>query len=142
MNIFIPLLIVLVTASTFFLIGQEQRKTLIRKYNKLNITVDTVRSLHPLVLKVYRAFIDNEQIKYFQQEPCEIKLSNLNIAFWSVNAVEHKRFTEIPESILKELNQSKNEINNSLSLADKTVLNMIARAVEVNNKEFIDRLFI
>lgn len=48
----------------------------------------------------------------------------------------------LPETVLKAYNMTKNELNNSLSTADKKILDHIVKAVTINNKEFISRLFL
>ena len=66
----------------------------------------------------------------------------MGVEFWAENYVESRRFTKLPESILKTYNMAAKEINDALSVADKTILDKIAKSVKVNNKEFISRLFI
>ncbi len=66
----------------------------------------------------------------------------MNILIWAANDRFHRHFTSIPTHMLKTANMAIDEINKSLSLADKTVLDRIVNAVKVNNKEFLSRLFV
>ena len=51
--------------------------------------------------------------------------------------VYNRRFTVIPEDILKKYNKTFKELN-ELSLADKKILDTIVQAIKINNKEFMD----
>ena len=64
------------------------------------------------------------------------------VSWWSANDVYSREFTNIPVILQKKYNSTTKEINNSLSLADKKVLDHITRQVLKNNKEFINRLFL
>ena len=70
------------------------------------------------------------------------KIIILMVSWWSANDVYSREFTNIPVILQKKYNSTTKEINNSLSLADKKVLDHITKQVITNNKEFINRLFL
>lgn len=96
--------------------------------------------LHPLVKEIYELFINEETVNNFKEEYCKIIINE--ISWWSANDIYSREFTNIPVILQKKYNTTTKEINNSLSLADKKVLDHITRQVLKNNKEFINRLFL
>ena len=96
--------------------------------------------LHPLVKEIYELFINEETVNNFKEEYCKITINE--ISWWSANDIYSREFTNIPVILQKKYNTTTKEINNSLSLADKKVLDHIAQQVITNNKEFINRLFL
>ena len=96
--------------------------------------------LHPLVKEIYELFINEETVNNFKEEYCKITINE--ISWWSANDIYSREFTNIPVILQKKYNSTTKEINNSLSLADKKVLDHIAQQVITNNKEFINRLFL
>ena len=96
--------------------------------------------LHPLVKEIYELFINEETVNDFKEEYCKITINE--ISWWSANDIYSREFTNIPVILQKKYNTTTKEINNSLSLADKKVLDHITRQVLKNNKEFINRLFL
>jgi hypothetical protein len=97
-------------------------------------------ALHPLVKDIYELFVDDKTVNSFKQGYCEILVNE--IRWWSANEVYDREFRFIPVDIQKKYNATIKEINNSLSLADKKVLDHITQQVITNNKEFINRLFL
>ena len=97
-------------------------------------------TLHPLVKEIYELFIDDKTVNNFKQGYCEILVNE--IRWWSANEVYNREFRFIPIDIQKKYNATMKEINDSLSLADKKVLDHITQQVITNNKEFINRLFL
>ena len=129
----------------FFSIGRYYNKKTKPNSSELEYSINNTKflnELNPLVKDIYLQFINKEGIKYFQEKYCTILISNLDVEFWSENNIYCRRFTKIPEIILKEYNLTVKEINNTLTLADQKVLDTIAKAIIINNKEFISRLFI
>ena len=150
----IPLLLIslwaLLTILTFYLgrrigrrIGQQivadkNSKTIEDVINEVKIPTD----LNPLVRDIYLQFIDKEQIKYFHEDHYHMNIKNMGISVWGANTVYDRRFTKIPPEILKKYGKTFNEINDTLSLADKKILDAIVNVIKRDNKEFISRLFI
>lgn len=97
-------------------------------------------TLHPLVKEIYELFVDDKTVNNFKQVYCGILIGE--IEWWSANEVYHRQFRYIPIDIQKKYNSTMKEINDSLSLADKKVLDHITQQVITNNKEFINRLFL
>ena len=97
-------------------------------------------TLHPLVKEIYELFVDDKTVNSFKQGYCEILVNE--IRWWSANEVYNREFRFIPIDIQKKYNVTMKEINDSLSLADKKVLDHITQQVITNNKEFINRLFL
>ena len=97
-------------------------------------------TLHPLVKEIYELFVDDKTVNSFKQGYCEILVNE--IRWWSANEVYDREFRFIPVDIQKKYNATMKEINDSLSLADKKVLDHITQQVITNNKEFINRLFL
>ena len=97
--------------------------------------------IHPLVQLIYKEFI-SENVKYFHIEHCTLRIKHLDIDIWSANDVWSREFREVSIDLLKEHNLTLKELNNILTMADKKILDRIVKAVEVNNKEFISRIFI
>ena len=97
-------------------------------------------TLHPLVKEIYELFIDDETVNNFKESYCEILVNE--IKWWSANEVYNREFRHIPVDLQKKYNATTKEINDSLSLADKKVLDHITQQVITNNKEFINRLFL
>ena len=97
-------------------------------------------TLHPLVKEIYELFIDDKTVNSFKQGYCEILVNE--IRWWSANEVYYREFRFIPVDIQKKYNATMKDINDSLSLADKKVLDHITQQVITNNKEFINRLFL
>ena len=97
-------------------------------------------TLHPLVKEIYELFIDDKTVNNFKQGYCEILVNE--IKWWSANEVYDRKFRYIPADLQKKYNATMKEINDSLSLADKKVLDHITQQVITNNKEFINRLFL
>ena len=97
-------------------------------------------TLHPLVKEIYELFIDDKTVNSFKQGYCEILVGE--IRWWSANEVYNREFRFIPTDFQKKYNATMKEINDSLSLADKKVLDHITQQVITNNKEFINRLFL
>lgn len=146
MNILIPIVVCTIVVTTSFFIGKSFAKIIkptpeeILKYSIDNVKF--LNELNPLVKDIYLQFIEEDGPKCFQETTCGILISNMNIEFWSANEVYNRMFTKLPESVLKAYNMTMDELNNSLSLADKKILDHIVKAVTINNKEFISRLFI
>ena len=97
-------------------------------------------TLHPLVKEIYELFVDDKTVNNFKQGYCEILVGE--IRWWSANEVYNREFIHIPVDLQKKYNVTIKEINDSLSLADKKVLDHITQQVITNNKEFINRLFL
>lgn len=146
MNILIPFIVCTIVATITFFIGKSFSKIIkptIQDYLLYKIdNVEFENTLNPLVKDIYLQFIEKDGPKYFQEFTYSIFVSNMNIEFWSTNGVDSRIFTKLPESVLKAYNMTAEEINDTLTLADKKILDHIANAVKVNNKEFISRLFI
>jgi len=136
----------LLNTLTFYLgrrIGQQigadkNSKTIEDVINEVKIPTD----LNPLVRDIYLQFIDKEQIKYFQEDYYNVNIKNIDVSIWSANTVHARSFTKIPPEILKKYGKTFNEINDTLSLADKKILDAIVNVIKRDNKEFISRLFI
>ena len=131
---------------TFLFIGKSFSKIIKPTPEEIfKSTIDTTKfynELNPIVKEIYLNFINKDNLKYFQENFCHIYISNLEVKYWSQNDIYNRHFTNIPLDLLKKHNMTIKEINDTLSLADKTVLDYIAKAVIRNNKEFINRLFI
>lgn len=146
MNILIPIIVCIIVAIIFFFIGKSFSKVIkptseeILKYSIDN--VEFLNELNPLVKDIYLQFIEKDGPKYFQEQEYNILITNMNVEIWKCNTWENRIFTLLPESVLKAYNMTENKLNNSLSLADKKILDHIVNAVTINNKEFISRLFI
>ena len=97
-------------------------------------------TLHPLVKEIYELFVDDKTVNSFKQGYCEILVNE--IRWWRGNEVYNREFRHIPVDLQKKYNATIKEINDSLSLADKKVLDHITQQVITNNKEFINRLFL
>ena len=97
-------------------------------------------TLHPLVKEIYELFVDDKTVNSFKQSYCEILVNE--IRWWSANEVYYREFRFIPVDIQKKYNATMKEINDSLSLADKKVLDHITQQVITDNREFINRLFL
>ncbi len=109
----------------------------------LTMSIQNVKinnSLHPLVVLVYTHFIKSPED--FKEVHCKIEIPNLSIKLWAANDVYDRDFRELPDDTLKKYNMTLKELNDSLSLADKTILDTIVKRVKVNNSEFIERIFI
>ena len=100
-----------------------------------------LEQLNPIVKLIYLQFISNNLYQYFQPIHCEMVVANLDIKYWDSNEVYNREFTKIPDTILKEYNLTISEINKTLSLADKKVLDTISKKVRKDNAAFINRLF-
>lgn len=136
----------LIVAITAFFIGKSFSKVIKPTSEEiLKYSIDNVKflnELNPLVKEIYLQFINKDGIKYFQELNYTILISNKDIEFWAVNSVYSRCFTSLPNDILKKYNTTMKEINNTLSLADKKILDHITNVVKRNNQEFISRLFI
>lgn len=97
-------------------------------------------TLHPLVKEIYELFVDDKTVDNFKERCYNIYIGE--IAWWGYNELYNREFTSIPVDIQKKYNTTTKEINDSLSLADKKVLDHITQQVITNNKEFINRLFL
>lgn len=100
-----------------------------------------LEQLNPIVKLIYLQFISNSLYQYFQPIHCEMLIANLDITYWDSNDVCYREFTKIPDQILKEYNLTISEINKTLTLADKKVLDTISKKVRKDNAAFINRLF-
>jgi hypothetical protein len=101
-----------------------------------------LNTLNPIVKLIYLQFIQKEQLKYFFEDGYYLHITNLNIELWSANCWYSRDFKTIPIELLKEHNLTLKELNNTLSVTDKKILDHIVQAIKVNNKEFINRLFL
>lgn len=146
MNILIPITVCIIVATISFFIGKYFSKIIKPTSEEiLKYSIDNVKflnELNPLVKDIYLQFVEKDGPKYFQEKEHDILITNMNVEIWKCNSWENRTFTLLPESVLKAYNITKNELNNSLSLADKKILDHIVKAVTINNKEFISRLFI
>ena len=131
-------------AIIFYQIGKirikEPSVEQIARYNINN--AEFINEIHPVVKEVYQLFIDKTNIKLFKEGYCNVNISNFDISIWASNDIYNRIFTMLPDNIIIKQNSTLDEINESLSMADKTILDHIVKAVKVNNKEFINRLFI
>lgn len=110
---------------------------------KLSINnVKFLQEINPLVKEIYLLFIKKDGYKHFQQGSCDIIITALEIEFWHANDVYSRRFSVVPTALLKQYNVTLKELNDSLTFADKKILDHIAQAIIINNREFISRLFI
>ena len=129
-----------------FFIGKSFSKTIkptseeILKYSINNVKF--VNELNPIVKLIYLQFIDKNDIKYFHEDGYYLHITNLDIDIWSANDVYNRNFKTIPIELLKEHNLTIKELNNTLSMTDKKILDYIVQAVKVNNNEFISRIFL
>jgi len=98
--------------------------------------------VHPLVSRIYSLFVSKNGAEKFRQRNYTIEIPSLGIEIWKENSEYSRSFHALSEDIKKEYNSTKDEINNSLSYWDHKILDIICKRVEVNNKEFIERLFI
>ena len=124
-------------------IALNYTKSKLRAKSKTNDALangNFTNTLHPLVKEIYELFIDDKTVNSFKQGYCEILVGE--IRWWSANEVYNREFRFIPVDIQKKYNATMKEINDSLSLADKKVLDHITQQVITNNKEFINRLFL
>ena len=146
MNILILTLTHLTTGILLFFIGKSFNKVIKPTSEEiLKYSIDNVKftnKLNPLVKDIYLQFIKKDGPTYFKEKEHDILITNMDVEIWKCNSWENRTFTKIPESILKTYNMTKNELNSSLSKADKKILDYIIKAIVVNNKEFISRLFL
>jgi hypothetical protein len=146
MNYIIPTITCVFVAIVFYLIGKSTTKIIkptSEEILELSIkNVEFLNTLSPITQLIYKHFMNKENLKYFQEIHCEVKITDLNISIWSANELYGIRFTFIPTEILKEHNLTIKEVEKTLTLADRKVLYHIVEAVKVNNKEFISRLFL
>ena len=154
MNYLIPIIVCIAVAVISYYLGYINRpKTVTHKVTEDDIIssmkTEFVNKLHPLVQYIYKMFIDKQTISLFKQLHCNIKVylykedsNNEYITIWSENELYNREFTEIPVRLLKNYDCTIKEINKQLSLADKKVLDHIVQVIKLNNKEFVNRLFL
>jgi hypothetical protein len=142
MNYLIPILVCIAVAATSYYLGLITKPRVTKDDIISSMKVEFVNKLHPLVIIVYKLFISKEDIKYFSESEHNILITCIDVSIWASNSVYNRQFTNIPLELLKEYNCTLKELNNSLSLADKKILDHIVQAIKINNKEFIDRIFI
>ena len=146
MDYLVPIISCLFSALVGFIIGYKNIKIIkptskeILQYSIKN--VQFLNTINPLVKEIYLLFINKDTLKYFQEAHCELLISNLEIKYWNANGINWIRFTQVPVEILKKYNFTLNELNNTLTRADKEILNLISERVVRNNTEFIERIFI
>ena len=146
MDYLIPIISCLFSTLVGFIIGYKNieitKPTLeeILQYSIENIQF--LNTINPLVKEIYLLFINKDTLKYFQEDHCHLLISSLEIRYWNANGTNWIRFTEVPNEILRKYNFTLKELNGSLTIADKKILNLISERVVRNNKEFIERIFI
>ena len=145
MDIIISILTCITIATIFFFIGKSFTKIIKPTSEEiLGHTIENVKflnDLHPIIQLIYKEFI-SENVKYFHVEGCYLNIKHLEIEIWSANDAFHREFRRIPTELLKEHDITLKELNNTLTMAEKKILDKIVKAVEVNNKEFISRIFV
>lgn len=113
----------------------------------LKMSIENVKflnTLNPIVVEIYKLFINPETLKYFQEATHTIIISYFgeDIKIWSTNELWNREFTSIDINLLKKYDLTLNEVNKTLTLTDKKILDYIVQAIKTNNKEFINRVFI
>ena len=116
----------------FALTIREAREFLIR-----NVYMDN--EIHPLVKRIYNAFINNPTSFTCSQYTLYTKIG---IEVWAANDISNRRFTVIDLNICKDYKKTIDEFNNELTDTDKVILDTIINRVRLNSKEFIHRVFI
>jgi len=97
--------------------------------------------ISPIVRLIYNEFLNNN--REFHISNWTMNVSQLGLTVWSTNSIDNRIFYDVPFEILRKYEFStKEELNNSLTRTDKVILDKICRRVEMNNKEFIDKVFI
>ena len=146
LELLIVIFLQIATCTFFFFVGKSKRTIIKPTFEELlKASIDKVEltnKLNPLVKQIYLQFIDKEKLLYFQYDDYDIKISNLEIEYWRANNEYTRHFRKVPIETLKELNLTLEELNGTLTQADRKVLDMIAKRVVKNNTEFINRLFI
>lgn len=143
----IPIIIVcLIVAVISFYIGRTTIKQILPTIEQItahNITdVRFLNIINPLVKEIYNHFTSNHNVKQYNEIYYNMIINDLKIEIWSANDIYNRAFTKLSDDILLKYNKTLKEINESLTLTDKTILDQIVQAVKVNNKEFIERIFI
>ena len=103
-----------------------------------NVEINNI--LSPIVIDVYETFLKLPHT--FKEDNCVINNEIFGICIWSANDWNNRHFRDISHGNLKKYNKTLKEINSELSKADKTILDVICKRVEVNNSEFISKLFL
>lgn len=147
-SVFGQILVAILMVGIAYGVGRISRKIKIEKPTDEEMclavleNIKFLNTLNPLVVDIYKQFVDKEGLKYFHIEHCNLHIKNLGIQIWSANDQENRRFDVVPDELLKKYNMTLKELNNTLTMADKKILDKIVNEIKINNKEFIDRLFL
>jgi hypothetical protein len=145
-EIIIIIIMHLIVAIVFFYVGKSFSKIIKPTSEEIiNYSIENVNFLNkinPIVKEIYLLFVQKDGHQYFKEEHCHIFVTNMGIAFWSENDYYSRHFYDVSVDLLKKYNMTLKELNNSLSLTDKKILDKIVKAVKFNNKEFVNRVFI
>lgn len=149
-SVFGQILVAILMVGIAYGLGRISKKTKIKIEKPddlqmcLNVleNIEFLNSLNPLVVEIYKQFIDEEGLKYFHLEHYNLHIKNLGIQIWSANDWDNRKFNVVPDDLLKKYNMTLKELNNTLTAADKKILDKIVQEIKINNEEFISRLFI
>ena len=146
MNYIILTIVCMIVTIIFYFIGKGSKIIPISSEEILKQAIEAQKfhnALNPIVKDIYTLFVSKNGPKHFQEKFCHIMVNGgMNIEFWSANDYYNRKFISIPIKTLKYYNMTLEELNKSLSIADKKILDYIANAIITNNKEFLSRLFI
>lgn len=107
-------------------------------------TIDGYK-IHPLVIDIYNQFINGNPKDWEYSDHhlnCKSSYCNEPIHLWIANDWNSRTFSNLPIEIEKEFRLTSQEINKSLSVVDKKILDAICNKIIVDNKAFLNRLFI
>jgi len=140
------IILYLIVAIVFFYVGKSFSKIIKPTSEEIiNYSIRNVKFLNqinPIVKEIYLLFIQKDGFQYFKELHCNILVTNMDIEFWSENDCYSRSFSRVSIELLKKYDITLKELNNSLSLTDKKILDKIVKAVKFNNQEFINRVFI
>lgn len=103
------------------------------------------QKINPVTQDIYELFISQDGIKHFQKGVCTIKIPMLDISIWAVNEVLHRRLYEKhtnENAIYKKYGKTISEINDSLNMGDKTILDKICKEVLINENDLADTILL
>lgn len=100
--------------------------------------------IHPVTKDIYDLFISDNGMRHFQKHEHTIKIPMLGIEIWHKNGLVYREiYKDSNKRMLFNLyGKTIEEINNSLNLGDKTILDRICREVIINENDLADTILL
>ncbi len=139
----------LILGITCFYLGYIQgkhntKKDLIDKTLESFFKYAYKEEINPVTKDIYDLFISDNGMRHFQKFEYVIRIPMLGINIWHRNNIEHREITETSNeiAIYNLYGKTIKEINDSLNLGDKAILDKICQEVIINQDDLANTILL